>query len=276
MEPSFFQAIIDADYAVPDGHTARALTAELVGYLGSPDPQLRDDFAYSILAHWMVQGVLAPDDQRPLIAPLVGNFQCGLGEMGTESVFLRSFSALVLAAIVYGDNHHHPFLKENEVRDLLGAVIGYLAAEKDVRGYVAGPGWAHSVAHTADLLDELALSRYATPDDLARILEAIGHKVATTHQLLLCNEDDRLSQAALSALNREILPLEVVQRWADGLGALPGSLGRGQIFSDPGRQAIYLNTRGFLRSLALRLLDETLSAGARACEPLILGALRSF
>jgi len=247
-----------------------------VGYLGSPDPQLRDDFAYGILAHWMAQGVLAPDDQRPLIAPLVGNFQRGLGETETESVFLRSFSALVLAAIVYCDNHHRPFLAEDEVRDLLGATSDYLAAERDVRGHVAGQGWAHSVAHTADLLDELALSRYATPDDLARILESIGGKVTTTRQLLLFNEDDRLSQEARSVLSGESLPLAVVERWAAGLGALPGSLGRGQIFSDPGRQAIYLNSRGFLRSLALRLLDETLPAGARACGPLILGALRSF
>lgn len=275
MEPSFWQAIIDAEYAVPAGHTARDLTAELVGYLGSPDPQLRDDFAYGTLAHWMVQGVLAPDDQRPLIAPLVVNFQRGLGETETESVFLRSFSALVLAAIVYGDNHH-PFLAEGEVRDLLGATIDYLAAEQDVRGYVAGPGWAHSVAHTADLLDELALSRYATSDDLARILEAIGGKLAATRQLLLCNEDDRLAQAALSVLSREILPLEVVQCWADGLGALPGSLGRGQIFSDPGRQTIYLNTRGFLRSLALRLLDETLPASMGMHGALIRRTLRSF
>lgn len=275
MELPFWQAIVDADYAVPAGYAARDLTVELMSYLGSPDPQLRDDIAYGILARWITRGVLSAADLRPLIAPLTANFRQGTGEARTEAVLLRSFSALILAAIVYADNHQ-PFLTEGDFRDLLDSTLDYLAAEQDVRGYVADLGWAHSVAHTADLLDELALSRYATPDDLARILEAIGRKVTTTRQLLLFNEDDRLAQAALSALSRESLALEAVQHWAEGLGALPGSLGRSRIFSDPGNQAVYLNTRGFLRSLALRLLDETLSAGTRACGPLILGALRSF
>ncbi len=246
-----------------------------MGYLGSPDPRLRDDIAYGILARWITRGVLPAADLRPLIAPLAANFRQGIDAPQTEAVLLRSFSALSLAAIVYADNHQ-PALTEGAFRDLLDSTIDYLAAEQDVRGYVADLGWAHSVAHTADLLDELALSRYAAPDDLARILEAIGGKVTATRYLLLFNEDDRLAQAALSVLSRESLALEAVQRWADGLAALPGTLGRGQIFSDPGNQAVYLNTRGFLRSLALRLLDETLSPRVRACGPLILSALRSF
>ena len=276
MNSSFWQALIDADYAVPEGHTPHDLALALMGSLGSTDPLLRDDFAYGILVRWIDRAILTPVDLHPLIAPLVANLGQDLGQPQSDTVFLRSFSALMLAAIVYYDNHRAPFLTEGEVHDLLATALGYLAAEHDVRGYVGSQGWAHSVAHTADLLDELALSRYATPDDLQHMLAGIGRKLTTTPQLLLFNEDDRLSYAVLSVLKRELLAPEAVQSWAAGLGELPATLGRADTFSNPASQAAYLNTRSFLRSLALRLLDEALPSGVRACGPLILAALEKF
>lgn len=275
MDSSFWQAIVDADYAVPEGQAASDLVAELISYLGSTDPQLRDEFAYAILARWIARESLTADDLHPLVAPLTANLRHDLGQPQADSVFLRSFSALILAAIVYHDNHH-PFLTDAEVHDLLDAVLAYFAAEQDVRGYVAAQGWAHSVAHTADLLDELALSRYATPDDLIRILEAIARKLATTPTPLLCNEDDRLSYAVLTVFKRELLAPEAVSSWTSALGALPATLGKAHIFSDRANQAAYLNTRGFLRSLALRLLDESLPPDVLACRPLVLDALKAF
>jgi hypothetical protein len=99
MELPFWQAIIDAEYAVPAGHTARDLTVELMGYLGSPDPRLRDDIAYGILARWITRGVLPPADLRPLIAPLAANFRQGIDAPQTEA----GAAALVLGAEPGGD-----------------------------------------------------------------------------------------------------------------------------------------------------------------------------
>src|SRR5271156_5888473 len=52
---AFWRAIQTNHYAVPEGESAAALAHELSGYLGSPDPELRDDLAYSILDVWIIE-----------------------------------------------------------------------------------------------------------------------------------------------------------------------------------------------------------------------------
>src|SRR5204863_453162 len=50
---SFWAGIAKNRYEVPPGESADALVRELSDFLGSPDPELRDDFAYSIAAAWI-------------------------------------------------------------------------------------------------------------------------------------------------------------------------------------------------------------------------------
>ena len=52
---AFWHSIQNNHYAVPEGESAVALAHEVSGYLGSPDPELRDDIAYSILDVWIVR-----------------------------------------------------------------------------------------------------------------------------------------------------------------------------------------------------------------------------
>ena len=98
------------------------------------------------------------DDLRHMIGELAANLMRGLGDRNSDTVFLRAFSVLMLAEIVHYDNAHH-VLDDVEVRQMLELGIVYLDAELDQRGWVHGEGWAHSVAHTADLLFVLAQSR---------------------------------------------------------------------------------------------------------------------
>ena len=55
---------------------------------------------------------------------LAENLKHGLGEQGTDTVFLRTFSALVLAELVYHHNKH-PFLEEADVRQILEQALAY-------------------------------------------------------------------------------------------------------------------------------------------------------
>src|ERR1700752_945325 len=50
---SFWQAIAKNKYAVPEHESADALAHELSALLASPDPELRDELAYSILTTWI-------------------------------------------------------------------------------------------------------------------------------------------------------------------------------------------------------------------------------
>src|SRR5512143_1092778 len=104
MDKTFWKKIQTNDYAIPDGFTAAQLTPELLGYLGSPDPGLRDDFTLPILAYWMYRNLYTTAELRVMIATLGENLTKGIGEDNADSVFLRSFSALLLAEMVNFDN----------------------------------------------------------------------------------------------------------------------------------------------------------------------------
>src|SRR5262245_65005606 len=51
----FWRSIVRNNCAVPEGESAFVLARELSGLLGSPDRELRDNLAYSILATWIVE-----------------------------------------------------------------------------------------------------------------------------------------------------------------------------------------------------------------------------
>jgi hypothetical protein len=277
MDTTFWRAMSAAKYAVPDGYTVSDLTSELIGYLGSTDPELRDEFAHDILAHWVLNGVYSPADLRAMIGPMADNLTHGIGETGTDSVFLRAFSVLMLAAYVYYDNHKQPYLTEPEVQRLLEQTLTYFSAERDLRGHVPGKGWAHSCAHTADLLDEFALNRYMTAADLERLLNAFADKVAApTGFIYLYNEDDRMSFAALSAIKRGLLTPDQVAAWINRLAQVVERHERRVIFTDPGAHSAYHNTKNFLRSLAIRLADEDLPAEVRSLAANAHAALKKF
>jgi hypothetical protein len=64
---AFWRAIAQQHYAVPTGESASALAHELSSLLASLDSELRDDLAYSILAHWIARSnVLQPEQLLPL------------------------------------------------------------------------------------------------------------------------------------------------------------------------------------------------------------------
>src|SRR4029078_3939571 len=67
MDKAFWQAVLENECAVPDGHSVASLTPELLAYLGSTDPDLRDDIAFSILATWIGRvGAYTNDELRAI------------------------------------------------------------------------------------------------------------------------------------------------------------------------------------------------------------------
>jgi hypothetical protein len=209
---AFWQHLVDDDGKLPQGESAAALLRELSPFLGSPDPTLRDTFAYSLSEAWIYRDQkLTPADLRERLAEWQGNLKSGLGEQGTDSVLRRSFSALELSLLAAYDLKAS-FLTQTEYDTLLGAALDYLAAERDVRGYDAEKGWMHSVAHTADLLKFLARSPHLAPAGQARILSAIAAKLEATGPLVH-GEDERLARAVLSLVRRPDFDATAFRAW---------------------------------------------------------------
>jgi hypothetical protein len=209
----FWHEIAQNHHTVPPGSDMSALSNELVDMLASPDPERRDEIAYSTLASWIYQTrVIAPQALQPLTGRLLANLTDGIGERAGNRVLERSFSALVLSVIVARDNAE-PFLSATEYRRIEEAALTYLAQEQDVRGYDETLGWIHSAAHTADLLKFLARSRYLQPAEQTRVLDAISRKLSGASVVFMYGEDERLARAVLSIVNRADFDLAQFQAW---------------------------------------------------------------
>ena len=212
-DEQFWQAIAEHDYTPPAGSSVPELTDELSRFLSSPDPELRDRIGYGVLAEWIYQKrIVGPDVLRHLIADRSRNLTTGLDAPGTDAVFGRSFSALVLSVVAARDNVD-PFLEPGEFRQLFDNAVSYLGAEHDLRGYDPEKGWMHSAAHTADLLKFLGRSRYLTPADQAVMLQAIARKLDGAALVFTHGEDERLARAVLSLIHREDFDRDAFGRW---------------------------------------------------------------
>ena len=271
MDKQFWKAIQENDCDIPEGHTLKSLTPELLSFLGNTDPELRDDLAYAILVEWVDHDLYTPDDLRQIIAELSANLEVGIGETGTDSVFLRTFSVLTLALIVYYDNKKS-FLKSEEVEAILNKGLQYLAAEKDPRGYVPVKGWAHALAHTADLLLVLAKNRNTNATEHVRILDEIARKLtSSTNWVYVHGEDDRLSRAVLTIFRRGLVSFFDVQEW---LASFTGNWKGAWI--DKGRTRAFSNLRNFIRSLYLQVATEEDLPDQDELEKMVLNAIQKM
>jgi hypothetical protein len=283
MDTAYWQAIVDADYAAPANRSVAELTPELLSLLGSTDPYLRDKYAYPILATWVSKGLYNLQETRRVALQLLSNLSVGLGEQGTDTVFLRAFSALMLAEIVHQDNKS-PFFNESDVRHILEQALAYYPAEHDLRGYVPGLGWAHAAAHGADLFWVLSASRYLDASDLERILDALASKIAPpVAHVYLFNEDQRITRAVLGVLQRDLLSPDYVKGWLDLLTHHEGRAisietfleGEPPMIASEVNACLLHNTRQFLSTLYLHFTtDENPPATSADLASLVLQTLK--
>lgn len=198
----FWRACLASDATPPAAADLPALLTELSSMLGSPDPTVRDDHAFAVLAKWLTRDACVPvAERRELLQQWTANLRIGIGSVGDDSVLLRSFSALGLSLLAATDARA-PWMSADEFDRLLAAVIAYLREESDVRGFEAPLGWLHSVAHTADVLKFLLRNERLTKAQQSAVLAAIADKLATTDAPLVHGEDERLARVALSLVSR--------------------------------------------------------------------------
>ena len=94
---------------------------------------------------------------------------------------------------------------------------GWLVRERDLRGWVPGKGWAHAVAHGADVLAALARSEALGRLELTVLLDVIADRLLAEGDRLLYGEDDRLAFATMEILRRDAVGPEVVEPWLSRL-----------------------------------------------------------
>lgn len=271
-DKSYWQVIL-RDYAVPPGETPFALARELSALLGSPDPELRDRIAFSILSVWLSGDVQWTDPELvALLDEWQGNLRVGPDQPGSDAVLKRSFSALCLAVLAERDLKT-PFLGPQRYRSLLDAALAYLASERDLRGYDEHKGWVHATAHTADLLAALARHPALKPADQNQLLTGIARRLSTAPEVFTQGEQDRLAQAVTALVLRPDFDAPSFDAWLTALRATTRQSARTRPLTSAALAVVQNNTY-FLQALYARLSMETLEGVGATSRAKVLDALR--
>lgn len=140
--------------AESSGPMSWADVRDALGFLGHPDPAIRDDLAYSSLARAVLDGRL--DDHLGAISDwLAGTegLRCRSARHGRVPILARSFSVLIAACVFHRTRGaRRPFRQHANLCDAVEDVLG---SERTLVSWDARHGWVHVVAHLGDCVDEL-------------------------------------------------------------------------------------------------------------------------
>jgi hypothetical protein len=241
-------AIKANEFKILESMNAFDMAIAMLEYLGDSDSELRDDLIYSTLGRWITTGVFNKEQLKQILAAILDDKHLfyKIGEKDTNSVFMRAFSVLIVASIVYV-HREDSFLEYEELINVKNKVIKYMEEEKDVRDYVIEGGWAHTTAHSSDTLDELSLCKEFGREELLEILKAIKLKVSISDHAYICYEDERLAYATNSLISRNLLTEEEVSEW------IKSFLEYDKKIDFPNHYYLITNIRNYLNSLYYRL-----------------------
>lgn len=249
MSLGYWNQVQATGFELPTDRPLDDLTAELTTMLGSTEAEVRDGTAFPTLATWIERGVY-DDLLAGLGDGMVAGLSVGLGETGTDTVFRRSFSALILAACLERDTVQH-LLPGGKILEWGDRAVTWFLAEKDTRGFVTVKGWAHAIAHGADLLGALGESPHLAGAEHAMLLDILAERLLQqTDEPLAAGEPDRIAAAVMQILRRNTLGTDALEPWVHRLGAAGNPFG-GPVDHDP--FAPTAAPQAFLRALFVQL-----------------------
>ena len=187
--------------------------------IGNTDSYLRDELIYQSFGKLIYSNQLGANELETLLVRLTQDDYLfyKIGEQGTDSVFTRSFSVLVIAAIIEYDVVKLQ-VDNRIIKHTVEKVSEYMITEKDTRGFVEGKGWAHAIAHGADALDALAKHPKMQKPETVKILQAIEHSLLRQVDYL-DEEEERLAIIISSLLKYQDAEKEI-QLWIEKIMAI--------------------------------------------------------
>ena len=188
----------------------------MLEHLGSTDPELRDGLIYPVFCRLLTEGGLTAGMVNDLLEVCLDEnyLYYKIGEKNTDSVYMRSFSSLVIAAILIADKDRRT-LEAGTVHRPAGRMIRYLELEEDRRGWTGSKGWAHSIAHGADMLAAYAGHPDYNPADGEAILTAV-QRCLLTDEVYTDGEEGRLIFIIEAMLDAGLEP-SCLEAWVKGV-----------------------------------------------------------
>lgn len=261
QDSASLQALKAQGFSVADHDARQQLALSLLDCLSSADPALRDGIAFEAWSNWTRAGLLDPSTRAAALSRLQAAISPARAD---EAGFLQPFSALVLAEIARSDRKQ-PWLEPAQRSALVEAAAAYVESVRDYRGFVAGEGWRHGVAHGADLLMQLALNPALDKGQLDRLLAAVAAQVAPAGHAYVFGEPERLARPVVFAAARGLHTESEWTAWLARVAAAPAG-GWSVVFADADGLARRHDVRAFLLGLYLQARDSD-QAGVQALLP---------
>lgn len=196
-----------------DASTTSALLDELLLHIGSTDPELRDGLIYPQLATYISSDALTVAEAKQIFEFILSGqgLMYRTGTSDTTAVLSRSFSALALAELLVMDKTRH-LLTQSQLDRLSTYLQTYLEQEKDVRGFIDGLGWAHSMAHIADVYAVWFTHTASRPQEELGAIDAMIRQLTRSDYLYIDEEADRMVTAWLQACHHGLSEGLLLQR----------------------------------------------------------------
>ncbi|MFJ7744743.1 DUF2785 domain-containing protein [Peribacillus sp. NPDC097295] len=233
-----------------DEESKYIIVKSMIKHIGTTNDELRDHLIYGTF-YWLIENDYL---EHALLVDLLDTclndlLFLGIGEKGTDSVFTRAFTTLLMALILYKDNKDD-FLTKSKVMEIKEKLILYINLEQDLRGYVSEKGWAHSVAHVADTFNELIESPKVDQESYPDILHALWSKVFISDSVYVHGEDERLIVPIKEMLERGLDQKEIIAL----IQHIPVELNIQKDQLDPEEYwFLVFNCKTFLKSLHIKI-----------------------
>lgn len=208
------RALAAADFVVEPAPERNALALDLLGCLGDPDPGIRDGVAFEALSNWLRGGALEAGTIDSLRARLVA----GLAEPDDDRQLRHSFMTLVLSEVARADRLQPVFI-DAQRRELVTLAAQWMRNVRDYRGFEEGVGWRHRVAHTADLVLQLAVNPQVGKDEVVTLLDALATQIAPAGIAYTHGEGDRFARVAYFVHQRKVLDRDWWEAWLARIAA---------------------------------------------------------
>ncbi|MFD1851816.1 DUF2785 domain-containing protein [Oceanobacillus bengalensis] len=187
------------------------LIDRMLDNIGSVDSELRDTLIFNTFGSLILEDYLTKKQMEHILEDCLSYLFLDIGQKESDSVFTRSFSALVIGLILEKDRQQR-FLSDDVLIQVFEESITYLRLENDIRGYVKGKGWAHSIAHGADLLTEAIRHPHFNIVLSSKCLEIIKiclFKESTSEAPYVDDEEERLIFAVEALMEKGLTDSDI-------------------------------------------------------------------
>lgn len=190
------------------------LLDQMVDWVGFPDDEIRDKLNYRLFIELLSTQLISSQQMNDMTNRLSSDYflYSSIGDKDTDSVFLRSYSALWLSKLINVDTQLH-FLSDQQASTIFKVCTSYLTLEQDTRGYLEEKGWALAITNGADLFTSIvshpSYDLKLTPKILEGIKDSLWKGTVYT-----ADEEEKFSNIIEKLIMKEV-PEALLIEWIE-------------------------------------------------------------